>query len=129
MARLQLAPNFRVTTLDGKTITLESLTGKVVLIDFWATWCPPCRRALPHLQKMVKEFAGQPFVLLSVSLDPDEGKWKSYTAQNHMTWPQYRAGGFDGEIPTLFAVQGVPYTIIIDANGVLAEQYLSLIHI
>jgi thiol-disulfide isomerase/thioredoxin len=124
MARLNLAPNFRVTTLDGETITLESLAGKVVLIDFWATWCPPCRRALPHLQKMVQEFAGQPFVLLSVSLDPDEGKWKSYTAQNHMTWPRYRAGGFDGEIPSLFAVQGVPYTIIIDANGVLADQFL-----
>jgi thiol-disulfide isomerase/thioredoxin len=124
MARLNLAPNFRVTTLDGKTISLESLAGKVVLIDFWATWCPPCRRALPHLQKMAQEFAGQPFVLLSVSLDPDEGKWKSYTAQNHMTWPQYRAGGFDGEIPSLFAVRGVPYTIIIDANGVLVDQYL-----
>jgi thiol-disulfide isomerase/thioredoxin len=124
MARLNLAPNFRVTTLDGKTISLESLAGKVVLIDFWATWCPPCRRALPHLQKMAQEFAGQPFVLLSVSLDPDEGKWKSYTVQNHMTWPQYRAGGFDGEIPSLFAVRGVPYTIIIDANGVLVDQYL-----
>jgi len=124
MARLPLAPNFRVTTLDGKTITLESLAGKVVLIDFWATWCPPCRRALPHLQKMAEEFAGQPFVLLSISLDPDEGKWKSYTAQNHMTWPQYRAGGFDGQIPALFAVRGVPYTIIVDANGVLADQYL-----
>jgi thiol-disulfide isomerase/thioredoxin len=124
IARLRLAPNFRVTTLDGKTITLESLTGKVVLIDFWAMWCPPCRRALPHLQKMVQEFAGQPFVVLSISLDPDEGRWKSYTAQNHMTWPQYRDGGFDGRVATLFAVQGVPNTIIIDADGVLEVQYL-----
>jgi thiol-disulfide isomerase/thioredoxin len=124
VARTRLAPNFRVTTLDGKTITLESLTGKVVLIDFWAMWCPPCRRALPHLQKMVQEFAGQPFVLLSISIDPDEGKWKSYTAQNHMTWPQYRDGGFDGRVATLFAVQGVPNTIIIDADGVLEAQYL-----
>jgi thiol-disulfide isomerase/thioredoxin len=124
MARLRLAPNFRVTTLGGKTITLESFTGKVVLIDFWAMWCPPCRRALPHLQKMVQQFAGQPFVVLSISLDPDEGKWNAYTAQNHMTWPQYRDGGFDGKIATLFAVQGIPYTIIIDADGVLADQYL-----
>ena len=124
MARSRLAPNFRVTTLDGKTITLESLAGKVVLIDFWATWCPPCRRALPHLQKIAQEFAGQPFVLLSISLDPDEASWRGYTARNHMTWPQYRAGGFDGEIPSMFAVQGIPYTIIIDANGVLQDQYL-----
>lgn len=124
VARSRLAPNFRVTTLDGKTITLESLAGKVVLIDFWATWCPPCRRALPHLQKIAQEFAGQPFVLLSISLDPDESGWRGYTARNHMTWPQYRAGGFDGEIASLFAVQGIPYTVIIDANGVLADQYL-----
>jgi thiol-disulfide isomerase/thioredoxin len=124
LARSRLAPNFRVTTLDGKTITLESLTGKVVLIDFWATWCPPCRRALPHLQKIAQEFARQPFVMLSISLDPDEAGWKAYTARNHMTWPQYRDGRFDGALATLFAVRGIPYTIIIDANGGLAYQYL-----
>jgi thiol-disulfide isomerase/thioredoxin len=124
IARLRLAPNFRVTTLDSKTMTLESLAGKVVLIDFWATWCPPCRRALPHLQTMAKEFDGQPFVLLSVSLDPDEAGWKAYTARNHMTWPQYRDGGFDGALATLFEVRGIPYTIVIDANGALAEQFL-----
>jgi thiol-disulfide isomerase/thioredoxin len=124
MARSRLAPNFRVTTLDGKTITLESLAGKVVLIDFWAMWCPPCRRALPHLQKIAQEFAGQSFVLLSISLDPDEASWRGYTARNHMTWPQYRDGGFDGAIATLFAVRGIPYTIIVDSDGVLVEQYL-----
>jgi thiol-disulfide isomerase/thioredoxin len=124
LARSRLAPNFRVATLDGKTITLESLAGKVVLIDFWAMWCPPCRRALPHLQKIAQEFDGQPFVILSISLDPDEASWRGYTARNHMTWPQYRDGGFDGKLATLFAVRGIPYTIMIDANGALAYQYL-----
>jgi thiol-disulfide isomerase/thioredoxin len=124
LAHLNLAPNFRVTTLDGKTITLESMAGKVVLIDFWAMWCPPCRRGLPHLQKMAQEFEGQPFVIVSISLDPDEAKWRDYTAKNHMTWPQYRDGGFDGRIAALFAVQGIPNTIIVDADGVFVEQYL-----
>jgi len=124
MARSKLAPNFRVTTLDGKTITLESLAGKVVLIDFWAMWCPPCRRALPHLQKIAQEFAGQPFVVLSISLDPDESKLREYTVRNRMTWLQYRDGGFDGELSTLFAVRGIPYTIIVNADGVLVDQYL-----
>ncbi len=123
-ARAPLAPNFRVTTIDGKTITLESLVGKVVLLDFWAIWCPPCRRALPHLQKIVEEFNGQPFVMLSISLDSDEGKWKEFTARNRMTWPQYRDGGYDGEISRLFGVRGVPTTAIIDADGVLQEQFV-----
>jgi thiol-disulfide isomerase/thioredoxin len=124
MARAPLAPNFRVTTLDGKTITLESLAGKVVLLDFWAIWCPPCHRALPHLQKMAEEFDGQPFVLLSISLDPDEGKWREFTAKNHMTWPQYRDGGYSGEISRLYGVQGIPTTAIIDADGVLQDEFV-----
>ena len=124
LARSRLAPNFSVTTLDGKTLTLESLAGKVVLLDFWAIWCPPCHRALPHLQKMVQEFDGQPFVLLSISLDPDEGKWRDFTAKNHMTWPQYRDGGYSGAISILYGVQGVPTTAIIDADGVLQSQFV-----
>jgi thiol-disulfide isomerase/thioredoxin len=124
LARTKLAPNFRVTTLDGKTITLESFAGKVVLIDFWAMWCPPCHRALPHLQKIAQEYAGQPFVVLSISLDPDDGKWREFTSKNHMTWPQYRDGGYDGKIATLFGVRGIPNTIIVDANGVFKEQDL-----
>jgi len=124
MARAPLAPNFRLTTIDGKTITLESLAGKVVLLDFWAVWCPPCHRALPHLQKLVREYAGQPFVVLSISLDADESKWKEFTASHDMTWPQYRDGGYSGEISTLYGVRGVPTTAIIDADGVLQEQFV-----
>jgi thiol-disulfide isomerase/thioredoxin len=124
LARSRLAANFRVTTLDGKTVTLESFAGKVVLLDFWAIWCPPCHIALPHLKKIVQEFDGQPFVVLSISLDADEGKWREFTAKNHMTWPQYRDGGYSGEISRLYGVQGVPTTAIIDADGVLQRQFV-----
>jgi thiol-disulfide isomerase/thioredoxin len=124
LARSRLAANFRVTTLDGKNITLESLAGKVVLLDFWAIWCPPCHIALPHLKKIVTEFAGQPFVALSISLDSDDGKWREFTSKNHMTWPQYRDGGYSGEISRLYGVQGVPTTAIIDAEGVLQRQFV-----
>jgi len=58
LARAKMAPNFRLTTLDGRTLTLESLTGKVVLIDFWATWCGPCREALPHIRQIAKSSMG-----------------------------------------------------------------------
>ena len=124
LARARMAPNFRVTTLDDTTITLESLAGKVVLIDFWATWCGPCREALPHIQKIAQRFNGQPFVVLSVSLDSDEGKWKDFTAKNNMTWLQYRDGGFDGKIATTFGVRAIPSTFTIDADGVLEDQHV-----
>ncbi len=124
LARARVAPNFRLTTLDGKTLTLESLAGKVVLIDFWATWCGPCREALPHIREIARKFDGQPFVVLSISLDSDEAKWKDFTAKNQMTWLQYRDGGFNGTIATLFGVRAIPATFTIDADGVLEDQHV-----
>jgi thiol-disulfide isomerase/thioredoxin len=124
LARAKMAPNFRLTTLDGRTLTLESLTGKVVLIDFWATWCGPCREALPHVRQIAKKFDGQPFVVLSISLDTDEAKWKDFVAKNGMTWMQYRDGSFEGRICKLFNVTGIPATFTIDADGVLEDQHV-----
>jgi hypothetical protein len=69
LARATMAPPFPLTTLDGQRISMDSLAGKVVLIDFWATWCGPCREALPHMQRLRTSFDGQPLVVLSISLD------------------------------------------------------------
>ena len=69
MVRTRMAPAFEITTMDGQHISLDDLQGKVVLMDFWATWCGPCREALPHIQKIAQKFQGQPLVILSVSLD------------------------------------------------------------
>ena len=124
LARARVAPNFRIRTQDGKVVTLESLTGKVVLIDFWATWCGPCSEALPHIQKIAHQFDGQPLVVLSVSLDKDEAKWKDFMAKNKMTWLQYRDGGFDGVLSNLFEVSAIPATFTIDADGVLEDQHV-----
>ena len=124
LARARMAPNFRLTTLDGSTLTLESLTGKVVLIDFWATWCGPCREALPHVREIARRFSGQPLVVLSISLDSDEAKWKDFVGKNEMTWMQYRDGGFEGGIARLFGVRAIPATFTIDADGVLQDQHV-----
>jgi thiol-disulfide isomerase/thioredoxin len=123
LARAKMAPNFRLTTLDGKTLTLESLTGKVVLIDFWATWCGPCRNALPHIRQIAKKFEGQPFVVLSISQDTDQAKWNEFVAKNGMTWLQYRDGA-SGPISTQFGVHAIPATFTIDADGVLEDQHV-----
>lgn len=122
LARKRTAPDFQVTALDGKAISMGSLAGKVVLIDFWATWCGPCKQALPHLKEIVHTFEGQPLVVISVSLDADEGAWKDYVAHNGMTWAQYRDGGFDGPIARRFGVKAIPTTFTIDANGFVQDQ-------
>lgn len=124
LARARMAPAFAVTTLDGQRVSMDDLTGKVVLLDFWATWCGPCRAALPHIQKIAKKFEGEPLVVLSVSLDQDEQKWKDFIAKNGMTWPQYLDGRFTGPVARLFAVNAIPHTFTIDADGVLQDEQI-----
>src|SRR5271168_276521 len=124
LARARMAPAFAVETLDGQHIAMDDLQGKVVLLDFWATWCEPCREALPHLRDIAKKFQGQPLVVLSVSLDSDEEKWKKFIAENGMTWLNYRDGGFAGPIAKMFGVNAIPHTFTIDADGVLQDEHI-----
>jgi peroxiredoxin len=124
LARARMAPAFSVTTMDGTRITMDDLQGKVVLLDFWATWCGPCREALPHIQHAAKKFQGQPLVILSISLDSDQHAWKEFVAKNEMTWPQYHDGYFEGPIAKLFGVNSIPHTFTIDADGVLQEEHI-----
>jgi len=124
LARATMAPPFSITTLDGRQVSMDSFAGKVVLIDFWATWCGPCREALPHIRKIAQKFDGQPFVVLSISLDDDEAKWKEFVAKNGMTWLQYRDGGFGGRVAKQFGVDVIPATFTIDADGVLEDQHV-----
>jgi thiol-disulfide isomerase/thioredoxin len=122
LARARMAPAFEVMTAEGQRVSLDDLKGKVVLLDFWATWCGPCREALPHMLNIAKKFQGQPLVILSVSLDDSEDKWKAFISKNGMTWLQYRDGGFTGPISTLFEVRAIPQTFTIDADGVLQDE-------
>jgi thiol-disulfide isomerase/thioredoxin len=124
MARARMAPPFAITTVDGQRVSMDDLTGKVVLLDFWATWCGPCRQALPHMKEIAKKFQGQPLVVLSISLDSDEQKWKEFIAKNEMTWLQYRDGGFTGSISKSFGVEAIPHTFTIDADGVLQDEHI-----
>jgi thiol-disulfide isomerase/thioredoxin len=124
LSRAAMAPPFTVKTLDGKQISLDDLQGKVVLIDFWATWCGPCREALPHVREIAKKFEGQPLIVLSVSVDDDQEKWKEFVDKNEMTWPQYFDGGFTGPVAKSFGVRAIPNTYTIDADGILQDQHI-----
>ena len=115
-----MAPAFQVTSLDGARFNLDAMGGRVVLIDFWATWCGPCNEELPELKKIAKEFAGQPFVMISVSADQDEEVWKDFIAKHGMTWVQYRDG--DHRLEDAFGVSSIPHYFTIDADGVLTSE-------
>jgi peroxiredoxin len=124
LVRAKLVPPFSVTTMDGTKISMDDLQGKVVLMDFWATWCGPCREALPHIQQAAKKFKDEPLVILSVSLDGNEAAWKEFIEKHEMTWPQYRDGGFTGPVAKMFGVTAIPHTFTIDADGVLQEEHI-----
>ena len=124
LARARMAPPFAVTTIDGQNISLDNLNGRVVLIDFWATWCQPCREAMPHVRDLARKFQGQPLVVLSVSLDNDQKKWRDFVEKNGMTWPQYYDGGFSGPVAQLFGVHAIPNTFTIDSDGVLQDEHI-----
>ncbi len=123
LARSRMAPPFAATTIDGQRISLDSLAGKVVLIDFWATWCPPCVAALPHIREIAREFEGQPLVVVSVSLDSDDAKWRAFVTKNGMAWVQIRDGRFTGPLAQVFDIRAIPATLTIDADGVLEDQH------
>jgi thiol-disulfide isomerase/thioredoxin len=114
-ARERFAPDFRTVLADGQEISLESLKGKVVILDFWATWCPPCREAIPDLKELVKKYGERKFVLLSVSDDEDEAAWRKFLERHAMTWPQCR----DQDLIQLFGVEAFPTYIVLDGEGVV----------
>lgn len=109
------APDFSAATLDGRTLSLQSLHGRVVLLEFWATWCAPCIATMPSMHGLERRFSGRPFVLLGVSLDQDPDLWRKFVAKNQMTWPQYLDRSH--ELQAKFHVQGPPAYILIDRDG------------
>jgi len=122
MAREKMAPAVKVVTAQGEEFNLDDMGGKVVLIDFWATWCGPCNEELPNVKRIAKDFAGQPFVLLSVSWDADANKWQEFINKNEMTWNQYRDK--DHELSKAFGVEAIPHYFTIDSDGVLKAEVL-----
>ncbi len=122
LAMHKMAPAFEVTALDGSKFNLDAMGGRVVLIDFWATWCGPCNAELPHLQKIAKEFAGQPLVMISVSSDKDEAVWKEFVEKHGMTWVQYRDA--DHKLADEFGVTSIPHYFTIDSDGVLTSEMM-----
>jgi thiol-disulfide isomerase/thioredoxin len=116
-ARSPFAPDFSFTTAQNQAISNVALRGKVVLVDFWGTWCPPCRASVPALRDLNKKYAGKPFQLVSVSSDDDEDVWKTFIKAEHMDWSQYI--DLPGEVLHAFKVDSFPTFIVLDKDGVI----------
>ena len=122
LARASMAPPFTAATAAGQPISLAGLHGRVVLLDFWATWCVPCRQLLPKLQQIASQFQNEPFTLLSISWDEDTDAWQKFIAANHMSWPQVL--DMDRKLSTTYGVDSLPHYFTIDADGALQSEVI-----
>ncbi len=112
------APNFTATDSKGKTVELKELRGDYVLLDFWATWCAPCRREIPILKQLNSTYGKKGLKIVGISLDEDEAKWRSTIEAQKMNWIHIcDSFAWNGEIAVNYNVQAVPKTVLVDPEG------------
>ncbi len=112
------APNFSLKDLNGRKIEIKQYKGKIIFLNFWATWCGPCKEEMPGLEVLHKQFTGENFVLLTVSVDYEGLKpVQGFVNKNQYTFPVLLDP--NGETLDLFDVKGIPTTFIIDRNGMV----------
>ena len=117
------APNFTLPGLDGKMVSLDDYKGKVVLLNIWATWCPPCVEEMPSMEKLYQELKGEDFEILAVSIDESGAEAVNPFMEKHKL-------GFPvlldtkGDIKTLYQATGIPESFIIDKDGIIIEKII-----
>jgi thiol-disulfide isomerase/thioredoxin len=118
----QSAPDFTLEDLDGRNVTLSGLKGKVVLLDFWATWCPPCRASIPSVEQLHKTYGARGLVVVGISLDG--GDWdsvKEFRNEAGITYPVLKG---TEEVAQQYLVRTIPAFVIVDKEGIIRKRYI-----
>ncbi len=119
------APEIQLPNTEGKLISLSSLRGKYVLIDFWAAWCGPCRNENPFNVKLYKKYKDQDFEIFGVSLDRDKNAWKAAIKYDRLPWIHVSdLKWWKSEIVQLYQIQGIPNTVLLDKEGKIIAKNL-----
>ena len=111
-------PDFEEKDLDGKPLSVSNYKGKILLVDFWATWCAPCVFDLPNVIKAYEKYHDKGFEIIGISLDDSEEKLRSFIKDKNMTWSQYFDGaGCKNKLAQKYGVQSIPATVLLDGDG------------
>ena len=123
LAKGMPAPEFRLPDLDGQMVNLADYTGKVVLLNIWATWCPPCVEEMPSMEKLYQELKEEDFVILAASIDASGREVVAPFMESHkLNFPALT--DTQGKLQDLYQTTGVPESFIIDKNGIIAEKII-----
>ncbi|MEY3586440.1 MAG: hypothetical protein RLZZ243_1504 [Bacteroidota bacterium] len=120
------APEIAFPNPSGKILKLSDLKGKVVLVDFWASWCGPCRAENPNVVKMYEKFKDKGFTIFSVSLDEDATKWKEAIEKDQLSWTNHVSDlkGWKSSVVANFGIEGIPYTVLLNKDGKIIGKNL-----
>jgi thiol-disulfide isomerase/thioredoxin len=113
--------DIKFTAVDGRAVDLAQMKGKVVLVDFWATWCGPCVGELPHVKEAYEKLHPKGFEIVGISLDSDKAKLEKFVKEKGMAWPQFFDGqGWKNSISSKFGIHSIPAMWLVDKKGNLS---------